>query len=128
MAYSGSTASSSLANPPRCIAGPALYGHQGSSGLTTAPDSPNTQGGNLWSYVSTNLTTDVTADGFFSDGARLGMKPGDLVTCVHFSSAGSTVHFSIHVVATVNSTAGTASLQSTSNAAYYVASTRASSI
>ena len=128
MAYSGTTAATTLRNPPRLVAGGALYGQPASSGLSTAPDSPNTQGGQIWMYVSTNLTTDVTADGFFSDGAKLGMRPGDWVMVTSFSSAGSTVHGSLHIVATVNSTAGTASLQSTATTAYYLSTTRASSI
>lgn len=128
MAYSGTTAGTTLANPPRCIAGPALYGNIGTSVLTTAPAAPNAQGGNVWFYCSTNKTTDITADGFFDDGFYLGMRPGDLVIATQFTSAGSTVIMSMHPVATVNSTAGTASLQSTSNAAYYLSTTRASSI
>ena len=128
MAYSGTTAASSLRNPPRLLNGGGLYGQPASSGLSTAPESPNVQGGQLWMYCSTNLTTDVTASGFFADGAKLGMRPGDWVMVTSFSSAGSTVHGSLHLVATVNSTAGTASLQSTSNAAYYLSTTRASSI
>ena len=52
---------------------------------------PGAQGGALWVYCSTNLTTDLTASGFFSDGKTLGMKPGDLVLGAQFSSAGSSV-------------------------------------
>ena len=126
MAYSGSTASSSLANPPRCIAGPALYGHQGSSGLTTAPDAPNNQGGNLWSYVSTNLTTDITESGFFSDGYSLGMRPGDIVMAIQFSSAGSSVMMSMHPVTVVNSTSGAVSVSA--GTAGYLSTTRGTSI
>jgi len=92
MAYSGATAASSVANPPRCIAGGGLYGVPGdTTGLSTNPDSPNNQGGSLWYYASTNLTTDIVASNFFSDGKRLGMRPGDLVMGVQFSSAGSSV-------------------------------------
>jgi len=91
MAYSGSTASSSLANPPRRIAGGFATPPQ-STGLTTAPTAaPGGQGGNLWYYCSTNLTTDLTASGFFSDGWYLGMRPGDMVMGVQFSSAASSV-------------------------------------
>lgn len=92
MAYAGSTAASSVANPPRCIAGGALYGVPGdTTGLTTAPDSPNNQGGSVWFYSSTNKTTDITASNFFSDGYRLGMRPGDLIQGNWFTSAGSSV-------------------------------------
>lgn len=92
MAYSGATASSSLANPPRCIAGGALYGVAGATtGLSTSPNSPNNQGGSVWFYASTNLTTDIVASNFFSDGYYIGMRPGDMVMGVQFSSAGSSV-------------------------------------
>ena len=92
MAYYGTTQASSLANPPRCIAGGALYGVAGATtGLSTAPNSPNNQGGSLWFYASTNLTTDIVASNFFSDGYYIGMRPGDFVMGVQFSSAGSSV-------------------------------------
>ena len=128
--YYGSTELSSVANPPRLMAGGALYGAVGTSVLSTAKDgTQQSAGGQLWFYASTDATTGITASGFFDDGAKLGMRPGDLLMHVsHVGAAGSTVSFSMHVVATVNSTAGTASLQSTANAAYYLSSTRASSI
>ena len=89
MAYSGSTAATSLANPPRLLIG-RLGGVVGSTGLSTDPDRKS-QGGNLWYYASTNLTTDLTASNFFSDGWYLGMRAGDMVFGVQFSSAGSSV-------------------------------------
>lgn len=110
MAYSGTTAASSVANPPRCIAGGGLYGVAGeTTGLTTAPESPNNQGGSMWYYSSTNLTTDVFASGFFSDGQEIGMRPGDLVHGVSFSSAGSSVQYFVGAVTEI-STAGAATL------------------
>lgn len=110
MAYYGATAASSLANPPRCIAGGGLYGVAGdTTGLTTAPESPNNQGGSLWYYASTNLTTDVFATGFFTDGKDLGMRPGDLVMGVQFSSAGSSVQTFFSAVTAI-STAGAVSV------------------
>lgn len=95
MAYSGSTAATTLANPPRQVimglTSPPL-GASGSSVLSTAPTAnPSGQGGGLWYYASTNLTTDLTASNFFSDGYYLGMRPGDMVFGVQFSSAGSSV-------------------------------------
>lgn len=102
MAYSGATAASSVANPPRCVAGGGLYGVAGdTTGLTTAPDAPNNQGGSMWFYASTNLTTDVFAAGFFSDGKALGMRPGDLVFGVQFSSAGSSVQTFVGAVTAI---------------------------
>lgn len=113
MAYSGSTASSSAANPPRLQASGGLYGHSGgvnqSTGLSTSPLSPNNQGGQLWTYVSTNKTTDLNATGntFFSDGDDLGMRPGDVVIAIQYTSAGSSVILSLHAVSGV-STSGAA--------------------
>ena len=105
MAYSGSTASSSLANPPRFVSSGALYGVSGvTTGLSTAPNSPSNQGGGLWTYTSTNLTTDMNIAGntFFTDGQNLGMRPGDAVIAVQFSSAGSSMILSIHAVSGVS--------------------------
>jgi hypothetical protein len=92
MAYSGATAASSLANPPRLVIAAGIAQFPASTGLTTNPTAgPNAQGGNLWYYSSTNLTTDIVASNFFTDGYYLGMKPGDMVTGVQFSSIGSSV-------------------------------------
>ncbi len=90
MAYSGTTASSSLSNPPRQIAAGFSQTPQ-TTGLTTAPTAPGGQGGGIWYYCSTNATTDVTASNFFSDGYYIGMRPGDVVDVVMFTSAGSSV-------------------------------------
>lgn len=101
MSYSGSTASSTAANPPRIVA-PMLGALFGTTGLSTAPRS-NSQGGNLWVYTSTNLTTDLTASNFFTDGQDLGMSAGDIVIGAQFSSAGSSVQSFIGVITGVSS-------------------------
>lgn len=90
MAYSGTTAGATSANPPIRIDG-GLAALSGTTGLTTAPGVPGGQGVGLWRYTSTNLTTDLTASNFFSDGYSLGMRPGDIVIGSQFSSAGSSV-------------------------------------
>jgi hypothetical protein len=101
MAYFGTTQLSSIANPPRQIAAPfannpALTGStqflstQGSTATNNA-NAPGGGGGGLWYYASTNLTTDLTAANFFSDGFYLGMRAGDIVMGAQFSSLGSTV-------------------------------------
>lgn len=108
MSYSGTTAASSLANPPRkLIEGVATLA--GTTGLTTAPAAPGGQGGALWYYSSTNLTTDVTASNFFTDGKQLGMKPGDVVFDVQFSSAGSSVELLVGVITGVSTSGATLS-------------------
>lgn len=90
MAYSGSTAASSVANPPRCLV-QGIGANHATTGLTTAPNAPGAQGGALWFYCSTNLTTDLKAANFFTDGYDLGMRPGDMVFGMQFSSAGSSI-------------------------------------
>lgn len=101
MSYSGSTAGTTLANPPRKVADGIVTLHA-TTGLSTAPTAPGAQGGALWTYTSTNLTTDVTASNFFSDGKNLGMRPGDIVIGSQFSSAGSSVQLFIGVITGVS--------------------------
>jgi hypothetical protein len=101
MSYYGTTQLSSLANPPRQLiapfaTNPALVGsteYLSTQGSTAAnnPNGPGGGGGGLWFYASTNLTTDLTAANFFSDGFYLGMRAGDVVMGVQYSSLGSTV-------------------------------------
>lgn len=102
MAYSGTTAATSLANPPRKLV-EGIYGNQGTTGLSTAPGAPGAQGGALWFYCSTNLTTDLTASNFFTDGKTLGMRPGDVVFGMQFSSAGSSVQTFMGAITGVSS-------------------------
>ena len=108
MAYSGTTAASSVANPPRLIirAGPSI---PNTTGLTTGTANQHLQGGGLWYYASTNLTTDVNASAFFTDGLELGMKPGDILLNVQFSSAGSSVELMIATVTGVSTSGATVS-------------------
>lgn len=105
MAYSGSTAASTVANPPRLIVG-RFAGLPATTGLSTIDIRQASQGGNLWFYSSTNLTTDLApATTFFTDGWYLGMRAGDAVYGVQFSSAGSSVTTFIGGIVTA-STAG----------------------
>ncbi len=90
MSYSGTTAGSSVSNPPRLLTG-GLATQPATTGLSTAAASQHQQGGNLWFYSSTNKTTDIKASNFFSDGKKLGMRPGDTVIGNWFTSAGSSV-------------------------------------
>lgn len=101
MAYSGSTAATSLANPPRKIV-EGIAGLPGTTGLTTVPGAPGAQGGAVWVYCSTNATTDIVASNFFTDGKYLGMRPGDIVIGSQFSSAGSSVTSFLGVITGVS--------------------------
>lgn len=115
MAYFGSTQLSSVSNPPRQLVAPwannpAISGStqflstQGSTAANN-PNGPGGGGGGLWFYASTNLTTDLTASNFFSDGFYLGMRAGDPVMTVSYSSLGSSVQTGLGVIVSV-STAG----------------------
>ena len=119
MAYFGSTQASSIANPPRQLVGPfannpvvsgstAFLSTQGSTAAYA--NAAGGLGGGLWMYNSTNLTTDLTASGnqpFFTDGYYIGMRPGDIVMGVQFTSAGSSA-ISYQLSITSVSTAGAA--------------------
>jgi hypothetical protein len=99
MAYYSSTAGSSISNPPRLLmsAGPQVNVPAGSTSylFTSSYGSSvpgNLGGGQIWYYCSTNDSTSCMASNFFTDGYTLGMKPGDIVNGVSFTSAGSTVN------------------------------------
>ena len=115
MAYYGSTQASSIANPPRLLTNPlatnsAIAGSteylstQGSTAANNA-NAPGGGGGQLWFYASTNLTTDLVAANFFSDGFYIGMRAGDIVQGAQFSSLGSSVTTFMGAIVSV-STAG----------------------
>lgn len=91
MAYFGSTASSSVANPPRQLLSASINAAGASTGLVPQAilASPNGQGGSVWYYCSTNTTAEVVASNFFTDGKYLGMRPGDLVMGVGFATSGT---------------------------------------
>lgn len=108
MAYYGSTAASSLANPPRLMFG-AMASLPETTGLSTATANQHLQGGQLWFYSSTNLSTDILASNFFTDGKALGMRPGDVVIGNQFSSAGSSVQTFICSVTGVSTSGATLS-------------------
>ncbi len=86
LTYNGSTAGSTLANPPVLLAA-AIGGHVqfASSGSTAAIAKLPTGalGAQLWYYGSTNdPVTELVALNTFNDGYALGMHPGDIVFCV----------------------------------------------
>lgn len=105
MAYRGSTAASSLTNPPRC-----LIPHMGgivSSAFSSATNVQRQQGGGLWFYSSTHSAATVAGSNFFTDGKKLGMKPGDILIGNVFSTAGSTPATYIASVKSVSSSGAT---------------------
>lgn len=86
MSYSGSTASSSVANPPNRVDSGLLSMRNINESTSVA------EGGGLWTYNSSNLTTDMQASNFFSDAQRLGMRNGDVLIASTFSTQSSTGH------------------------------------
>lgn len=108
MAYSGTTAASSVQNPPvnlaRGIAAltstAAVLGATGLSG-------PVLGGTGLWVYSSTDTSTLLQGPGYFTDGAKLGMRTGDMIMNVYASSLGATPSsIQLGCLVTTNSTAG----------------------
>ena len=84
MAYVGSTAASTVANPPNRIS-------QGLLSQSNINESTSVvHGGSAWTYNSSNLTTDLNVAGFFTDGASLGMRPGDILIANTYSTESST--------------------------------------
>jgi hypothetical protein len=108
MAYSGTTAASSVRNPPvnllqilgRYTSTASVLGATGLSGNVYG-------GGGLWVYASTDGSTLIQAPGYFTDGLQLGMRVGDILFNYSASSLGTTVsNLGIGVIVTTNSTAG----------------------
>ena len=58
-------------------------------------------GSQVWSYISTDVSTDVDASGYITDGGKRGMRVGDMVI-VRDSDTGpvTTVHTVVSVSAT----------------------------
>lgn len=86
MAYSGSTAASTVANPPTRVDSGLLSMRNIRESTSVA------EGGGLWVYNSSNLTTDMAAASFFSDAANLGMRNGDILISATYSTESSTGH------------------------------------
>lgn len=106
MAYQSSTNGSSVANPPRCLI-PKFGGIPNSTQLSTAVgvNVYRDQGGAVWLYSSSHGSTEVMASNFFSDAQNLGMRPGDIVLGMQWTTLGSSIVMYIGGIASV-STAG----------------------
>ena len=100
MSYSGATAASSVANPPRLLIG-SIGGGANSTAFTYAAGKGNKS---LWLYGTSDSATDLQANTYFTDGWQLGMRTGDLVlfTC----STGSSIGAGLGVISSNASTAG----------------------
>lgn len=95
MAYSGSTAGSTAANPPVLLAS-ALGGHvqfaTTSTSTTVSGLQNGAMGAKVWLYHSNNDCGAAAAAAFFNDGYALGMVNGDVLIGV-YSTADSTASF-----------------------------------
>ena len=101
MAYSGSTAASSLANPPSVV----VTGHIG--GRFAANSTAVASGRRIWLYNSSDATSLWSTPGYFTDGKTLGMNPGDLLLGVSWTTQGTTGYISVFgVLGSTNSSAG----------------------
>lgn len=103
MSYAGSTAATP--NPPQAISQPLTRG-------STSTQLLGTQKRNVWLYSSSNLTTDLTAAGFFSDAQPLGMRYGDIVIGTQYdtSSVGSSQVAFIGAIGALSTANGSAAL------------------
>lgn len=96
MAYLGSTQATSLANPPRAILS-RFSGAPASTQLSTAVPSDgarsayNTQGGAVWGYWSSHGSSEVCDTNFFSDAWYIGIRPGDILLGVQWTTLGSSI-------------------------------------
>lgn len=110
MAYSGSTAASSVANPPICITGgglsPSLNASANVLGSSLQSTAPYVGGNSIWRYTSSDASTLLQGVGYFTDGLALGMKIGDVLINVRQSSLGTSPSVVMGVLVTTDSTAG----------------------
>lgn len=107
MAYSGTTAATSLANPPIQIA-KGMGNTVNQNGAVVGSTAQPIVGGNgLWYYSSVDGTTVLEGVGYFTDGLALGMRNGDALMGVSASSIGSTTFITfLGTLFTTNSTGG----------------------
>lgn len=98
MAYSGSTAASTAANPPILIGG-GLVKSVSASTVTLSRQ--------LWMYASTDSTTLAMGANYFTDAYYIGMRQNDVVIHTWQSSVGSSQVLQIATLGAVT-TAGAA--------------------
>ena len=107
MAYLGSTQASSLRNPPRCLIS-GFAGTPRSTALSTGIPSDGlasayrTQGGAVWLYSSSHGSTAAMDTNFFTDAWYIGMRPGDIVLGVQWTTAGSSTVLYMGAIAAVS--------------------------
>jgi len=127
MAYNGSTAASSIANPPVLMfgtnasvdqripgsgtTGSTIYMNNAYKASTSVYSEGRAFGGQLWGYWSTDNTTAIASSGYFSDAGPLGMRPGDMILAVGSSGGAGTVITRLLTISNI-STSGAAAMSS----------------
>ena len=108
MAYSGTTAASSLQNPPVLLArGMGVLTSTLAAVVGATTPLKQTGGTGLWIYQSLDGATITSSIGYFTDGEQLGMRNGDFILISAATAAGSTtVGIALGLLMTTNSTAG----------------------
>lgn len=97
MSYAGTTAASTVTNPPRPVTASLINAN---NNTTEAND-----GYNLWIYNSTHSTTQLTDTAFFTDAYYIGMRQGDIL--IGHTNTGSSIGVYVGVLGAVT-TAGAA--------------------
>jgi len=126
MPYLGSTAASSVANPPVLMfgtnaavdqripgsgtTGSTIYMSNAYKASTSVYSEGRAFGGQLWGYWSTDNTTAVASSGYFTDAGQLGMRPGDVIITV--GNTGGSVVVTRMLTITAISTSGAAAMSS----------------
>lgn len=107
MAYSGTTAASSVANPPILLVRGVGTLVNAAGAVIGSTAQPNVGGTGLWYYASTDGATICSSPGYFTDGRQLGMRNGDFILIAAATAVGSTtVGAALGLLMTTNSTAG----------------------
>lgn len=109
MAYSGTTAASSLQNPPILI-GKGVGGPCRQQASSTGNE---VIGNGLWFYGTTDVSSTLFTAGAITDGYELGMKTGDVVIIsARTSTVTSSAVLTMGIVSSVSSTGGGTQLSS----------------
>ena len=107
MAYQGTTAASSVSNPPVLLmgthaaidqripgtgtTGSTIFMNNAYKASTAVYSEGRAFGGQFWGYWSTDNTTAIASSGYFTDAGPLGMRPGDVIMAVGTTGGTGTV-------------------------------------
>jgi len=104
MSYAGTTAASSLQNVPSNLI-PAMSGPKATSSADSTAITPRNR--SLWFYNTSDATSVLCTAGYFTDGKQLGMKHGDAMLGVSWTTFSATGSYTfLGMLYSSNSTAG----------------------